>query len=246
MDKDLLRVVIIAAGAVVILGMILWAIFSDRSKRKSINFYGDHAPLENIDPSLIVNAEDDDFDIVPISTGDNNNDQVRTRLNTEYMQEAQQGGVDANELAGVNEIEHENQPPIAKDKVLPALIQLNIEAKATEGFSGIQLLEAFENAALIYGSVKVFEKLDELNQVDYAVASMTAPGIFPGDNWESYHCSGVTFFMQPREVGNAAQVFDEMITTIAQLAAVLKGDILDQNQQLLTEETLQQLKASLL
>jgi len=97
----------------------------------------------------------------------------------------------------------------------------------------------------VYGNVKVFEKLDELNQVDYAVASMVGSGIFPGNNWEAYVCPGVTFFMQPRELDDAAQVFDGMMDTIGQLAAVLNGDVLDQNQQHLTQAVVQQIKASL-
>ena len=62
MDKDLLRIVIIAVGTVVILAMIIWGILSSRSKRKNINFYDDRDPLEHIDPHLIVNINDDDFD----------------------------------------------------------------------------------------------------------------------------------------------------------------------------------------
>jgi cell division protein ZipA len=237
MDKDLLRIVIIAVGAVVILAMILWAMFSEGSKRKKINFYDDHDPLENIDPSLVVSTEDDDFDIVPISTGEESSPLVKTRLNTEYMQEAQQSGVTATA--------QKSEPLSAENKPLPSLLQLSIVAKTAAGFTGVQLLEAFENAGLIYGSVKVFEKLDDLNQVDYAVASMADPGIFPGDNWDSYVCPGVTFFLQPREVENAAQVFDEMLSTIGQLSAELKGDVLDHEQQHLTQETLQQIKTSL-
>ncbi|MBT3811424.1 MAG: cell division protein [Gammaproteobacteria bacterium] len=240
MDKDLLRIVIIAVGAVVILAMVLWAMFSKGSKRKRINFYDDHDPLENIDPSLVVSTEDDEFDIVPISTGEENNSQVKTRLNAEYMQEAQLNDAHA-PMQNSNAVAH----PGAESKLLPALLQLSIVAKTATGFTGVQLLEAFENTGLTYGSVKVFEKLDDLNQVDYAVASMANPGIFPGDDWESYVCPGVTFFLQPREVENAAQVFDEMIATIGELSAVLKGDVVDQDQQRLTEGTLQQIKTSL-
>lgn len=238
MDKDLLRIVIIAVGAVVILAMIVWAMMSG-SRRKKINFYDDHDPLENIDPSLVVNTEDDGFDIVSISTEDNPS-LVKTRLNTEYMQEAQQSGDDA-----MTQTFNVAEEQTAVGDELPHLLQLSIVAKTTEGFSGTQLLEAFENVGLIYGSVKVFEKLDDLNRVDYAVASMTKPGIFPSNNWETYLCPGVTFFMQPREVEDAAQVFDEMVATIDQLSAALQGDVLDQDQQHLTEATVQQIRASL-
>ncbi|WP_428357472.1 cell division protein ZipA C-terminal FtsZ-binding domain-containing protein [Methyloprofundus sp.] len=238
MDKDLLRIVIIAVGAVVILGMIIWGMFSDGSKRKKINFYDNHDPLENIDPSLVVSTEDDDFDIVPISTGENNEPQVTTRLNTEYIQEVQQTDVTASEHHAVAAKPATKQP-------LPSLLQLSIVAKSAPGFSGIQLLDALEDVGLVYGSVQVFEKLDDLNQVDYAVASMAEPGTFPEDGWENYVCPGITFFLQPREVEDAAQVFDEMIVTIGELSAVLKGDVLDQNQQGLTEDTLQKIKVSL-
>jgi len=235
MDKDLLRIVIIAVGAVVILGMILWAIFSSGSKRKKINFYDDRDPLENIDPGLVVNTDDDDFDIVPLSTADSS-PQVKTRLNSKYIQEAQQSGVDSVPASAA---------PVDESKEIPALVQLSLAAKSAQGFSGIQLLDAFESVGLIYGSVKVFERLDDLNQVDYAVASMAEPGIFPGDNWENYLCPGVTFFMQPKELEDAAKVFAEMIATIGQLSELLNADVLDQNQQQLTEDTLQQIKASL-
>ncbi len=243
MDKDLLRIVIIAVGTVVILAMIIWGILSSRSKRKNINFYDDRDPLEHIDPHLIVNINDDDFDIVPITTRDNNA-QVKTRLNTEYTQEVRQNGV-AENVQQANTVAQQSESPAAENKVLPPLIQLSIVAKTAAGFSGIQLLEACENVGLVYGNVKVFEKLDELNQVDYAVASMAGSGIFPGDNWETYVCPGVTFFMQPRELDDAAQVFDEMVDTIGQLAAVLNGDVLDQDQQNLTVAVVQQIKTSL-
>ncbi|OQK18310.1 hypothetical protein AU255_10955 [Methyloprofundus sedimenti] len=244
MDKELLRIVIIAVGAVVILGMIIWGLLSGGSKRKNINFYDNGDPLENIDPDLIIHIEDDDFDIVPITTRDKNSE-VKTRLNTEYIQESQQNGVAENVQQAKTVAQQSKPAAAAEKKVLPPLIQLSIVAKKADGFSGIQLLEACENVGLVYGNVKVFEKLDDLNQVDYAVASMAGPGIFPGDNWETYVCPGITFFMQPRELDDAAQVFDEMIATMGQLSTALNGDVLDQDQQRLTEKGIQQIKASL-
>ena len=251
MDKDLLRIVIIVVGGLVILGMILWGMFKDGPKRSKINFYDDKDPLENIDPSLVVNTEDDDFDIIPISTRDNDDYQVKTRLNSKYIPEAQQSIDDVEQEMDLDlGLKHDlekttDEIPEAAGVRLPSLLQLSIVAQAEEGFSGTQLLEACEQVGLVYGSVKVFERLDILSRVDYAVASMAEPGIFPGDNWETYSCPGITFFMQPREVGNAVAVFDEMINTIGQLSALLKGDVVDQNQQILTPEALHEIEASL-
>ncbi len=243
MDKELLRIVIISVGILVVLGMVLWGTIKGKSKRKKINFYDNHDPLENIDPNLIVGADNDDFDIVPLTNRDTASyhdeaSQIKTRLNPEYTQEA----IKKNTA---------HQPtvtavvPEEEKRVLPALIQLNIVAKTATGFSGAQLLDAFDRVGLIFGSVQVFERLDEQKRVDYAVASMQEPGIFPKENWGTYHCSGISFFMQPREVDNAPVVFAEMIDTLGQLASLLDGEVLDKNKELLTESALQKITASL-
>ncbi|NOR80181.1 MAG: cell division protein [Methyloprofundus sp.] len=248
MDKDLLRVVILVVGGVVILGMILWGVYKDGPKRNKINFYDDNDPLENIDPSLVVNTDDDDFDIIPISTRDNDDYQVKTRLNTQYIPEEQQSGDDLGQDMDLGQDIEKTTDDISEldGSQLPSLLQLSIIAQAEEGFNGTQLLEACEQVGLVYGSVKVFERLDILSRVDYAVASMAEPGIFPGDDWETYRCPGITFFLQPREVGNAVAVFDEMLNTIGQLSALLKGDVVDQNQQPLTPEALHEIEESLI
>lgn len=256
MDKDLLRIVIIVVGGLVILGMILWGMFNKGPKKRSL-FYGKNNSIDNIDPSLVVHTEDDEFDIIPLSTRENDQlIQVKTQFKSKYVPEVQHSDSDLDlgldlildpELQ-LDREEVKNETPVSTQKSsqhLPALLQLSIVAQAKEGFHGTQLLEACEQVGLVYGSVKVFERLDILSRVDYAVASMIDPGIFPGDNWKTYRCPGITFFMQPRELDNAAVVFDEMISTIGQLSTLLKGDVLDQNQQTLTEEALHEIEASL-
>ena len=61
MDKDLLRIVIISIGAVVILGMVIWSIVKNKNTRRDIDFYDKGNPLDNIDSSLILSTENDDF-----------------------------------------------------------------------------------------------------------------------------------------------------------------------------------------
>ncbi len=249
MDKDLLRIVIIAIGVVVILGMVLWSVFRGGKRQKNM-FGDDKDPLENIDPSLVVSTDDDDFDIVPLGSANADDypttPQVKTRLNDAYMQEVQQNSdVEMGDvLAGAMGKSEDLGLSISKE--LPSLIQLSVAVKSAQGVSGTQLVDACEQLGLVFGSVQVFERLDVHNRVDYAVASMIEPGIFPGNDWDSYNCPGVTFFMQPREVNDAQAVFAEMINTIGQLAALLQADVLDQNREILTEATLQEIELSLL
>ena len=256
MDKDLLRIVIIVVGIVLILGMILWGRLRGGSSRNEINFYDDKNPLENIDPKLVVHTDDDDFDIVPLSTRENNAYQVTTRSNPEYKQKVsaddEEFGLDLDldldldlGLKLDQEVSIDKIPgTVGLKKQLPALIQLSIVAQ-TGDFTGTQIKDACEKVGLVYGTVKVFERLDILGRVDYAVASMLEPGIFPDDNWKTYHSPGITFFIQPKEVDDAAAVFDEMINTIGQLSALLKGNVLDQHKQLLTQAALHKIEANL-
>ena len=68
MDKDLLRIVIIVIGAIVIAGMVLWSFFKNKNTKGVMGFYDRGNPLENIDQSLILNTDHDDFDIVPLGS----------------------------------------------------------------------------------------------------------------------------------------------------------------------------------
>jgi cell division protein ZipA len=249
-DKDLLRIVIISVGAIVILGMILWGVLKGKSKSKNM-FGGEHDPLENIDSSLFVNTADDDFDIVPLNNARSNDEyqepEVKTRLNAAYIQETKEQESTEAEPDILATAMDKTDKPTSKPatKQLPVLLQLHLVAKNPAGFKGLQLVQAFERVGLVYGSVKVFERLDAQNRVDYAVASMTEQGVFPGDNWESYYCPGISFFMQPRELDDVKAVFDDLINTAGQLSALLQGDILDENHQPLTEKVLQQIEARL-
>lgn len=265
MDKELLRVVIIAAGASIVLLMLVWGLYKSKKKRREINFYDNHDPFENIDSRLVMNVEDDDFDIVSLQAEDNDFDviplgkehastgvsldakeeyehrdgsaaeaaKVTTRLNPEYMQTASQKKA---ELTPTPEVE---------EKVLPVLLKFSLLSKKGEKFTGPQLLDAFDYVGLVFGSVQVFERLDNNNQVDYAVSSIMGDGTFPKEHWDSYHCVGINFFMQPREVEDAVAVFNDLINTLGQLSALLNGDILDADKQPLTEAMVNKLESSL-
>ncbi len=227
MDRDILRIVIVAVGAVVVLGMVLWSVIKSRRKDRDINFYDHGNPLDNIDDSLILKTENDDFDIVPLGSA----------LEDDY-------GVDPVSSAADKPRQQET-PPEKQTVQLPKLIQFSIVARADEGFNGADLQAAFDHVGLEYGSVQVFERLDANRLVDFAVASMVEPGTFPKDNLHAFDCPGIVFFMQPREVDNPLAVFEDFIQTINFLAAELDGIKWDHQRQLLTEETVQKFRSLL-
>ncbi|MFZ2313396.1 MAG: cell division protein ZipA C-terminal FtsZ-binding domain-containing protein, partial [Methylobacter sp.] len=129
--------------------------------------------------------------------------------------------------------------------VTPAVIQFSIITKADGYFNGADLVEALEDAGLVYGSLKIFERLDQNRLVDFGVASMVEPGTFPEKDLEDFYCPGVVFFMQPGELDDAQAVFDDYIDTITAVAAQVDGIVLDHKRQLLTASTIQSIRQSL-
>jgi cell division protein ZipA len=237
MDKELLRIVIIATGLVVIVGMLIWAFFKGKKSRQNPDFYEDDEIIGEIDESLIVHNDDDDFDIVPLGPAKQANSRDKS---DRYYRDYDRLETETDDYALADE-DDEPAPRFAA----PQIIQFSIIARADEGFNGVDLVNAFQMAGLEYGTLKIFERLDANRLVDFGVANLVAPGTFPDKNLASFYCPGVVFFMQPAELDDAAAVFENYLETIELLAEKLDGDILDHQRQPLTSTTVQLIRQSL-
>lgn len=221
MDKELLRVVIILLGMLAMVGMVLWHFFKSLRENRESDDYFEDSEYDALGDDLAVDEDQDEMDIFPLRDfGDENLFE---------------------ETLSPPPTEAEPPQPVVSDKPksrLPALIEFSIVARADEGFNGEDLFEAFERVGLVYGSVKVFERIDHNRLVDFAVASMIEPGTFPDSHLEQFYCPGIVFYMQPREVDNALMVFDDFIETIDILAMELDGVVWDNQRQPLTADTI--------
>lgn len=223
MDKELLRVVIILTGMLVMIGMLLWHFFKSLRESREVDDYFDDSEYDYPGDGLEVDEDEDEMDLFPL-------DNV----------------VDGDALLDDEALKppHKEEPeavvskPVAPKHTLPALIEFSIVARADEGFNGEDLFDAFERVGLIYGSVKVFERIDNNRLVDFAVASMIEPGTFPDTHLDQFYCPGIVFYMQPREVDDPLTVFDDFMETIDTLAMELDGVVWDNQRQPLTVETI--------
>jgi cell division protein ZipA len=233
MDKDILRIVIIAIGALVIAGMLAWHFF--KNKRKYGDVFYDDDSLEKIDESLIIDTKDDDFEIIPLGSVNADEEPDDVQLN--------------DKLDPVEEVTDAYQPELKHHaakaeplKEIPDILQFGIVAVEGQSFNGEQLQKAFDKVGLKFGSNQIFERLDEYDQVDFAVACIVEPGVFPKQDFDSFTCPGITFFFQPKLVNDALVVFDDLIETIHIIATELGGIMWDQRRQPLTLETQQQIR----
>jgi cell division protein ZipA len=223
MDKELLRIVIIATGLIIIMGMLGWSYLKNKKAQEDMDLYYDQESRSPPDKPLNV-EDDDDFEI-----------------NIETLDDAEHHYEDDDAVYEPEDEDVEPPPRVAA----PAIIQFSLVAKTDEGFNGIDLINAFGIVGLEYGSLKIFERLDANRMVDFGVACMVEPGTFPSTNLDTFYCPGLVFFMQPGALDDPQAVFDDYIETIQLLAIELDGIIRDHNRQPLTDATIQALRQSL-
>ncbi|MGR8979727.1 MAG: cell division protein ZipA C-terminal FtsZ-binding domain-containing protein [Gammaproteobacteria bacterium] len=233
MDKELLRIVIIATGLVVIVCILIWGFIKGKKSRREAALYDDDIV---IDESLVVHTGDDDFDIVPLGPA------RQTTHNRDKSDRYDRAVDDLNIGEEAFDLDDEEPPPRFS---VPDIIQFSVVAKTEEGFNGVDLANAFRLAGLEFGTLKIYERLDPNRLVDFGVASMVSPGTFPEDNLESFYCPGIVFFMQPSQLEDASAVFEDYVETIQLVATELEGEIRDHQRQPLTDATVQLIRQSL-
>lgn len=148
--------------------------------------------------------------------------------------------LDADELFG-----EPDKDPEAPRFVAPDIIQFRVMARAAEGFNGLDMLKAFRIAQLEYGSLKIFERYDANNLVDFGVACMVEGGTFPDHDVDQFYCPGLVFFMQPALLDEAVRVFDDYLEALNIVAVELDGDLLDHEKNPLTNATIKMIRQSL-
>lgn len=231
MDKELLRIVIIATGFVVIIGMILWSYIKNRNAMEDEDSIESEKVIGSsgaISDALKLHTERDDFDIVPVGS-------AKRTLDS-----------DDNESDWDTEFDGDDEMESDTRNVLPEILQFGVVASDDEGFNGVELVLVFESVGLEYGDMKVYERINKQGDVDFGVACMVEPGTFPdGEYLASFNCPGIVFYLQHQDLEDAQNVFDDFVDTIKTVAKELDGVIWDHQRQPLTDETIQAIRRSL-
>ena len=215
MDKDLLRWVIIGLGLVVVFGFLTVSYLKNKPSRSRHLFNKGDRGLGSIDDSLVINTEHDEFDIVPIDIVDKSTDEWGDERN-------------ANESLGP-----------------PAFIQLSVVASSEQGFNGFSLQKEFEVLGLIYTDLQIFQSISPKNEVRFSIACLVEPGVFPIDGMAEFFCPGVVFFMQPDEVDDPGQCFDQLVASINHIAHALEGEVRDADHSLSSSQSILAIRRTL-
>jgi cell division protein ZipA len=219
MDKDLIRIMIFTIGLLVIIVMVAWSYLQHEKTKQALSGYDD--PMSTND-TLSTYDDEDDFDLSPIRTEDGYSE-GKSQLASSPPKQTQSVGLKKN-----------------------AIIQFSIIAPSLSGFNGVDLFRVLNDAGLEYGNLQIFERLDARRLVDFGVASMVKPGIFPSTNLAAFSCPGIVFFMQPSKVDNPLEVFEDFVEVFTFVAHQLGGQMRNQYRDPLTTETITQIRELLI
>lgn len=225
MDKDLFRIIIFAIGLAVILGMIAWSYIQHERLKQSDSDFDDLSPDSDQEQHSELGYNEADYEVHELD------EEISAYNQNHSTPDPYQDPIDSSPAA----------PAIKK----LSIIQFSIVADREEGFNGTELFEVLDDAGLEYGNLQIFERLDARRLVDYGVASMVKPGIFPSTNLAAFHSPGIVFFMQPGKLDNSVAVFDDFVRTFKFVASKLGGEMWDHQREPLTEETIAQIRLSL-
>lgn len=116
---------------------------------------------------------------------------------------------------------------------------LHVHASNGEVFSGIDLINSFEQHGLHYGELDIYHRHTDLagtGKVLFSIANMVKPGNLIINAPDSYETPGVSFFMTLPCYGEPDQNFKLMLQTAQQIADELGGLVLDEGRAMLTPQ----------
>ncbi len=132
-----------------------------------------------------------------------------------------------------------------EDSNLPTkIIQLNIVPH--DGmFYGDDILYVAQEVGLEPGEMDIFHHYgndqDKL-QVEYSMASMVEPGIFPMDDMDDFSTPGLTLFSKLPGPKDGLTIFTEMLHAAELLANQLEGELRDESHSALTKQTISHMR----
>jgi len=125
------------------------------------------------------------------------------------------------------------------------ILTITIRSREVYGFKGANLLSAIKNAHLHFGKNDVFyryENEDGKGEALFSLVKSTEPGYFYLETLLQEHIPGIILILLVDRVNNPQLALDKMVRTAKQIAFALNAELLDDQRQTLTLETIEQYK----
>ncbi len=143
----------------------------------------------------------------------------------------------------------EQSSTIPVDKI-KKIITFNIIPRAREFFHGPEIVEAMENVDMHLGDMEIYHHFGvgdmKMNRPLFSLANIMEPGSFKIEELNELNTPGLVMFMCLPTVFDSQVVFELMLNTAQRLAEQLAADVCDEKRALLSEQTIDTIRTSVL
>jgi cell division protein ZipA len=119
---------------------------------------------------------------------------------------------------------------------------VNVISKDAAGFKGQDLLQILLACDLRFGNMNIFHRYEKANgkgAVQFSVANLVEPGTFDLDRIDSFSTPGLCFFLALPGPEKAITAFNYMVETAQVLVKNLHGELRDEGQSVMTQQTIE-------
>lgn len=243
---DGLRLILLILGAVVVIGVYLFARGQSRRKvRSQARSELSREPVIELEDALL--EADPDEALV---------EEELTRMEATLRDTPYAGAVEVPAEPVVIAPSRSNaigkKTPPATAAVPPRqekIIALHVIAPAHTPFRGKDLLKAFELAALQFGAMKIYHRMMPVDgglQDAYFVANLVEPGMFDPAHMDTFTTPGISLFLQLPGPVEGVLALDDMVETAKLLASELNGELRDETRSMLSKQRIEHLRSEVL
>lgn len=260
MDSNLVRLVLIALGVVLVVGIYLWDRYKRaaprvrRVKRVPAAMSIDPDGLRDESPELTESGMEDAVESVPEMRVD---DEAGAAAHTKPVRRAKPVlDPDPTDLGEWSTAQGDAEPqfsmdlrfdahgesnylhadPALADDVERKIIVINL--KAVDGMlAGSAIERACREVGLVHGEMSIYHRHDgSSDRVLFSMASMVEPGTFPIDDMAAFTTPGLSLFTQLPGVRDGIEIYNDMLAIGGRLATLLHAELQDERHNKLTRQ----------
>ena len=230
MDADVLRLILLALGAVLVVVIYLWDRYkrsrtrlkglSVRKARKQPVFAGQEVEPEIPEQQELPHMSIDDDHVEPVA-----------RDNEAGLQQ---------DFSALDERDYVHQEPALNDELPRMVIQIGLMSNKG-GYSGEDIPAAMEAVDLHFGDMGIYHRYQNKpgKQVLFSVASMVEPGHFPEQMPAEFSTPGLLIFTQLPGAEEGLVVYSDMLYTAERLRSLLGGILQDETHSALSKQQIE-------
>lgn len=248
MDSGTLRLILIAAGALLLAGIYYFGQKKGQQERPQAEEWQDDQQPE-VDAIEMTEEE-------PPWVASEASDEVLFEQALEPFDKAEEPQEDEIEFS-TKPLEREDQQELFAEEQtemitlansdLPQKILQIMIISQTESFTGEAILLAAEACGLQQGDMQIFHYNESHSKHPlFSMASLVEPGNFPIKKLDQFSTPGLALFAQLPASKPGLEIYDEMVSTAKKMAEQLNGELQDATHSVLTRQTIEHTRGEIL